>query len=176
MLDNDLPIVLETERLRLRPLQKSDAGLITLYVSDERVAMNLAVVPHPYPPGAAEAYIESKQDPEDTEIVWVIELSGELIGVISINPQENGRGNIGYWLAPQFWGAGYTPEALQAVVEYARVNGFAGLDAGVHQGNEGSAKVLMKQGFEYHGDSESHSLPRGGMVPSWEYSLEFSDG
>lgn len=175
-MDKKNPEVINTARLILRPLQDSDAGLIKLYVGDERVALNLAVVPHPYPDGAAEAYIEGSRDPENTEIIWAMELNNELIGVISITPKDTGRGNIGYWLAPQFWGAGFTPEALEAVVGFARENGFTGLDASVHQGNQGSARVLVKEGFEYVGDSESHSIPRGGMVQSWNYRLDFGDG
>ena len=170
------PMVIETERLVLRPLQDSDAGMIKLYVGDERVALNLAVVPHPYPDGAAEAYIEHSRKPESDELIWVMELNGELIGVISISPRDGGRGNIGYWLAPQFWGAGFTPEALKAIVDYARLNGFTGLDAGVHQDNQGSARVLIKEGFEYCGESETHSIARDGMVRSWDYRLDFKNG
>jgi len=170
-----LPSVLKTERLTLRPLQFSDAGAIKLYVGDERVALNLAVVPHPYPEGAAEAFIARGQSGDDAEIIWAIDKDNELIGVISITPTKSDRGNIGYWLAPQFWGAGLTPEALEAVLDFARKAGFSGLDAGVHQGNYGSARVLIKQGFEYTGDSETHSVPRGGMVASWNYRLDFGD-
>lgn len=174
-MENRTAEIIQTERLSLRPLQDSDAGLISLYVGDERVALNLAVVPHPYPDGAAEAYITRSQSPEEDEIIWAIDLNNELIGVISISPKETGRGNIGYWLAPQFWGAGFTPEALEVVVSYARTNGFKGLDASVHQGNQGSARVLIKEMFEYCGDSETHSIPRGGMVAAWNYKLDFKD-
>ena len=44
-----------TPRLRLRRLRPRDAALIALYASDRRVAWATAVIPHPYPPGAAEA-------------------------------------------------------------------------------------------------------------------------
>ena len=47
-----------TERLRLRRLRPRDAALIALYASDRRVAWTTAVIPHPYPPGAAEAFVE----------------------------------------------------------------------------------------------------------------------
>lgn len=166
------PAVIETERLVLRPLQDSDAGMIALYAGDIRVAENLAVVPHPYPPGAAEAYIERSKDPKNDEIVWAIAKENELIGVISIFPKDNGRGNVGYWLAPQLWGAGFTPESLEAVIDFAKSNKFTGLDAAVHQGNHASARVLIKQGFEYCGDVDSHSVSRGGNIVSWQYRLD----
>lgn len=168
--------VIKTERLTLRPLLDSDAGNISLFVGDKRVAMNLAVVPHPYPAGAAESFIAYSRAPETTEIVWGMDKDNALIGVISITPENEGVGNIGYWLAPQLWGSGFVSEALAAVLEYARAEGFARLKASVHQRNEGSAKVLMKNGFSYLGESDTHSIPRGGMVPAWEYELVLNDG
>ena len=55
------PVVLQpeiaTERFVLRPLRRSDAGLISLYSSDERVARMTTSIPHPLPPGATEAFI-----------------------------------------------------------------------------------------------------------------------
>ncbi len=167
---------MKTERLTLRPLLDSDAANISLFVGDWRVAQNLALVPHPYPDGAAESFIGYVRAAETKEVVWAIDKDGALIGVISITPNEGGTGNIGYWLAPQLWGGGLMSEALAPVVAYARAQGFKRLFAGVHQGNEGSAKVLMKNGFSYIGEAESHSIPRGGMVKVWEYELELGDG
>ena len=167
---------IKTERLTLRALQDFDAANIALFSGDPRVAMNLAVVPHPYPDGAAESYIGYVRAPETKEVVWAMDKDGALIGVIGITPKEGGTGNIGYWLAPQLWGGGLMSEALAPVVAYARAQGFKRLFAGVHQGNEGSAKVLMKNGFSYIGEAETHSIPRGGMVKAWEYELELGDG
>lgn len=168
--------VIETKRLTLRPLQDSDAANISLFVGDRRVAENLAVVPHPYPEGAAESYIAYARAEETTATIWGIAKDDQLIGMISISPDENGRAGLGYWLAPQLWGAGLMSEAVEAVVEFARGAGFALLSASVHQGNQGSAKVLMKNGFAYLGETETHSIPRGGMVSAWEYSLRLIDG
>ena len=47
-----------TPRLRLRRLRPRDAGLVALYCSDRRVAWTTASIPHPYPPGAAEGFVE----------------------------------------------------------------------------------------------------------------------
>ena len=168
--------IMKTERLTLRPLLDSDAANISLFVGDERVAKKLAVVPHPYPAGAAESYIAYSRAKETSEVIWGMDKDGQLIGMISISPNEAGRADLGYWLAPQLWGAGLMSEAVQAVVEYARDKGFDLLSAHVHQGNEGSVKVLMKNGFSYLGTAETHSIPRGGMVPSWAYELRLSNG
>lgn len=168
--------IIKTERLTLRPLKDCDAANIALFVGDKRVSMYLAVVPHPYPEGAAESYIAYSRAPETAEIIWGMDLDGALIGVISISPKEGGTGNIGYWLAHQLWGGGLMSEALKAVVAYAREAGFKRLYADVHQGNQGSAKVLMKCGFSYIGEAEAHSIPRGGMVKVWAYELVLDDG
>jgi len=129
-----------------------------------------------YPDGAAESFIGYARALETKAVVWVIDKGGALIGVIGITPKAGGTGNIGYWLAPQLWGGGLMSEALATVVDYARAQGFKRLFADVHQGNEGSAKVLMKNGFSYIGEAETHSIPRGGMVKAWEYELELGDG
>ena len=47
-----------SDRLTLRAPAPSDAGLISLYMGDPRVARMLTAAPHPFPPGAAEALIE----------------------------------------------------------------------------------------------------------------------
>lgn len=161
---------LKTERLTLRPLHAGDAGLIAFYVGDFRVASNLSVVPHPYPPGAAEAFIAGALRDGD-EFVWALDLAGELIGVVSITLAGEGVGNVGYWLAPQFWGAGFLPEALEAVLAGYAAGRFSTLMAFVHQGNHGSARVLIKCGFEYTGDTESYSVARCAMVRNWVYRL-----
>ena len=106
---------IKTERLTLRALQDFDAANIALFVGDKRVAMNLAVVPHPYPDGAAESYIAYSRAPETADIIWGMDLNGALIGMISIRPKEGGVGDFGYWLAPQLWGGGLMSEALKPV-------------------------------------------------------------
>ena len=47
--------IIAAGRFDLRPLRKSDSGLMSLYLGDARVATGTRTVPHPLPPGAAEA-------------------------------------------------------------------------------------------------------------------------
>ena len=167
---------IKTERLTLRPLLDSDAANITLFVGDERVAKNLSVVPHPYPEGAAESYIAYSRAAETKEAIWGIDKDGQLIGMISIKPADGAMGKLGYWLAPQLWGSGLMSEAVKAVIASAREDQYTRLTADVRQGNEGSAKVLIRNGFSYLGDSECHSLALGGMQPSWQYEKRLENG
>ena len=41
-----------TDRFDLRPLRRSDAGLVEFYTKDERVARMTPAIPHPMPAGA----------------------------------------------------------------------------------------------------------------------------
>ncbi len=163
---------IKTERLTLRLLQDADAPLISLYIGDWRVAKHLDRAPYPYPDGAAESFIEATRKPDFKDHVWAIAKDEQLIGVIAIGLGEKGLGNVGYWLAPQLWGGGFMPEALRAVIEYARQTGFSKLDASVHHGNDNSAKVLKKCGFLYVGETECVSVSRGTTVAASMYALK----
>ncbi len=163
-------------RLVLRPLRPSDAGLIAFYCGDVRVAKNLSVVPHPYPPGAAEAFITRSLSPTSREAVWAMDYGAddhaELIGLVSLRDQGDGQGLVGYWVAPQLWGGGFASEALELVIAEARRRGYDQLTASVHVGNDASARVLEKAGFFDVGGGESHSIAHGGMVKTRFYACD----
>lgn len=65
--------VIETERFDLRPLRRSDKGLIEHYGSDERVAKMTTSIPHPLPPGMVEGFIARACSEERDEDVWAID-------------------------------------------------------------------------------------------------------
>jgi RimJ/RimL family protein N-acetyltransferase len=162
-----------TGRLRLRRLRRRDAGLIALYAADPRVARATAVIPHPYPPGAAEAFVERALSPGARELVWALDTGEDggngLIGLISLKPLGEGEAEIGYWVAPAFWNTGYASEAVEGVVEQEARGAGRTLVAEVFQDNPASARVLVHAGFEYEGDGETFSLARGAMMPTFRY-------
>ncbi|MEO0912083.1 MAG: GNAT family N-acetyltransferase [Pseudomonadota bacterium] len=166
--------VLETKRLRLRALQPEDAGHLALYAGDRRVAWMTTSIPHPYPPGGAEAYIASLEDSSD--IVWAmihrVSPEGALVGTISLRAS----GEIGYWVGAPFWNAGFATEAVDAVIAFARVTGRAALTATVFQDNPASAKVLTKAGFDFVGEGEQFSIARNAAVPIWTYLHRLAKG
>ena len=170
------PVALQAEipaeRFVLRPLRRSDAGLIRLYTSDERVARMTTSIPHPLPPGATEAYIARATAADRVEDVWALDASGqggsEVLGVISLERLEGNQSEIGYGIAPPYWNTGHASEAVQAVID-ANPNRSATFFASVFQDNPASARVLTNCGFEYIGDAEAYCVVRKAKVPTWTY-------
>lgn len=164
---------LTTPRMRLRPLRPGDAALIGLYASDERVARMTTNIPHPYPPGSAEAFVARSRAMKTPETVWALDTGSDaengLVGLISLRAATEDAAEIGYWVAPAFWGTGYAGEAVEAVAAEVRRRGVAALTAQVFQDNAASIKVLTRTGFEYEGEGRTHSVARGGMVETFRY-------
>ena len=161
-----------TGRFLLRPARKSDAGLFALHADDKRVAEGTQSIPHPLPPGAAEAFVERAMSGKADEDVWVMDgaASGlaEVLGVISLKRMDRGQSEVAYWVAPAFWNTGLASEAVRALIE-ANPRQNCTMFAEVFQDNPVSARVLTNCGFEYLGDAEAFSVARGALVPTWTY-------
>ncbi|WP_164659024.1 GNAT family N-acetyltransferase [Tropicibacter sp. Alg240-R139] len=165
--------VIETERFDLRPLRKSDMGLIEHYASDERVARMTTSIPHPLPPAATEAFVARAMEDDREEDVWAMDGTKdggpELMGLISLQKMDRNQSEVGYWVAPIFWNTGLASMAVEALV-VANPLGSANMFASVFQDNPASARVLTHCGFQYLGDAESFSVARDAAVPTWTYS------
>jgi len=159
-------------RFALRPLRRSDAGLMTHYSSDRRVAEATTSIPHPLPPGTSEAFIERVTAPGSDEVVWAIDASdfggGELLGILSLTRMDRNQSEIGYWVAPACWNAGFASEAVAALVA-ANPLGNKTFFGSVFQDNPVSARVLTNAGFDYLGDAEAFCVARNAKVQTWTY-------
>ena len=164
--------VIPAERIVLRPLRKSDAGLLAMYSGDRRVAEGTRAIPHPLPPGATEAYIARALSDKRVEDVWALDASdqglAELLGVVSLTRMDRGQSELGYWVAPAFWNAGFASEAVNALIA-ANPHASRTIFAEVFQDNPVSARVLTNAGFRYLGDAEAYSVARQTTVPTWTY-------
>jgi len=165
-------------RFVLRPCRKSDAGLISMYAGDDRVARGIRAMPHPLPPGAVEAMIDRAGQPDRTEDIWVIDGSAhghaEALGLISLVRMDRGQSEVFYWVAPAFWNGGVATEALRALIA-ANPHVSDRIFAEVFQDNPGSARVLTNCGFDYLGDAEAFSVSRKATVPTWTYTKKMAD-
>ncbi len=164
--------VIEAPRMILRPMRASDVGLMTLYASDRRVAEMTTTIPHPLPPGAAEAFVTQAMRTDTDETVWAMDATdfggSELLGLISLQRMDRGQSEIGYWVAPAMWNTGFASEAVSALVAANPLENTT-IFGSVFQDNPGSARVLTNVGFEYLGDAEAFSVARGSKVPTWTY-------
>ncbi|EAQ03525.1 acetyltransferase, GNAT family protein [Pseudooceanicola batsensis HTCC2597] len=163
--------------LVLRPVRRSDSGLIELYGSDDRVARMTTSIPHPLPPGSTDAFVARAMSGLGGELVWVMDASpfggAELKGLISLErmdpgPRGGSQSEIGYWVAPAWWNTGLASAAVQALVDANPLNDDT-LFGSVFQDNPASARVLTNAGFQYVGDAESFSVARNAKVPTWTY-------
>lgn len=165
--------VVETDRFDLRPLRRSDKGLIELYFGDERVARMTKSIAHPLPPGATEAYIARCMSDDRSEDIWAIDgtKSGgaEVMGLISLEKLDRDQSEVSYIIAPVYWNTGLASQAVEAMVVNNPLRS-ATMFASVFQDNPASARVLTHCGFAYLGDAESFSVARDTTVPTWTYS------
>ncbi|WP_373314173.1 GNAT family N-acetyltransferase [Jannaschia pagri] len=161
-----------TDRLLLRPVRRSDMGLIEQFAGDRRVAEMTTTIPHPLPPGATDAFVSRCLTAVDGETVWTIDAHdaglGELVGLVSLDPMDRNQYEIGYWIAPIAWNTGLASEAVRGLME-ANPLGAAQVFGKVFQDNPASARVLTNAGFDYIGDAEAFSVARGAIVPQWTY-------
>jgi RimJ/RimL family protein N-acetyltransferase len=145
--------------LILRPLILSDAPTIHELAGAYEVAATTLNIPHPYPEGAAEAYIESlAKEAESTRFGIVRKSDQQLMGAISIILEPRFQhGSLGYWMGVPYWNQGYMSEAARRVVDY----GFAQLNlhrvyASYFSHNIASRRVMEKAGMTYEGTLREH--------------------
>ena len=159
-------------RFVLRPVQASDAALITTYAGDYRVASGTRTIPHPLPEGVVDALIVRATAADRLEDVWVMDGSGsgmaEVLGAIALKRMDRAQSEIGYWVAPEYWNSGLASDAVRALVA-ANPQACRTIFAEVFQDNLGSARVLTNAGFQYLGDAEAFSIARNACVPTWTY-------
>lgn len=77
--------------------------------------------------------------------------NGELIGFCGLDHLWGGEEiEIGYWLAPDYWGKGLATEAAQAVLRYGFGRlGLLRIVAVAHPENQASIRVLEKLGMAF---------------------------
>ena len=167
--------MLKTERLILRPLTMADAPHIQRLAGSREVALNTLRIPHPYPDGAAEAWIE-KQGPTP-EIAFGIEYQGQYIGAIGLVPEhEHDRAELGYWIGVPFWGKGFATEAGKAMLRFAfEEEGIHRVTAQVFSRNAASARVLQKIGMRCEGTLRHHFKKWGEFVDVDYYAIVRGD-
>ena len=149
--------VLKTERFVLRAVEPGDAPAIFRIMNDPRVIRYFGRLPMATPPEADE-HVQAIQAAfhEQSGIRWAItrRAGGEFLGSCGYwrLMVPHARAEIGYELAPEWWGQGVMTEALAAVLDFGfTVLGLHSVEAQIHPANTGSRRVLEKLGFVQEG-------------------------
>lgn len=166
---------ISTPRLVLRGLAPTDAPRMQHFLSDWEVVRTTGTIPHPYPEGAAEAFVadQPRRIREGEAHVFAITQAddGALMGCAELRlTPEHRRADLGYWIAPAYWGRGFATEAADAIVRY----GFETLElhrvaADHFSHNPASGVVLERIGMRHEGHLRKHVLRWGKMedIEKW---------
>lgn len=159
--------VLETERLRLRPFEISDAKAVQRLAGDRAVADTTLNIPHPYEDGDAERWISGHRDlfKKYEHAIFAITLrgTGEVVGAVGLHlePRFN-RAELGYWVGKPYWNHGYCTEAAICVVRFGfETLGLNRIHAHHLKRNPASGRVMKKIGMRLEGTMREH-------VRKWE--------
>lgn len=151
------PPVIDTRRLYLRKMNRSDSADMYEYSCREDVTRYLLWSPHPSEAYTAKylAYLQSRYRAGDFyDWAVVVRDTDKMIGTCGftrLNIDSNSA-EIGYVLNPDYWGYGYAPEAVRAVMRFGfnelRLNR---IEAKYMVGNERSVRVMEKVGMTREG-------------------------
>jgi RimJ/RimL family protein N-acetyltransferase len=140
----------------LRPFGLRDAPHVQLLAGEREVAVMTALIPHPYPDGAAEAWIagQAREQAAGREYNYAVTLSddGTLVGAIGLRPVATEHGNLGFWIGRPYWGRGYATAATRAVIALAfGLLDIDALTAAYLARNPASGRVMEKCGMSLLG-------------------------
>lgn len=142
---------IETKRLVLRPWSEDDAAALFRYASDPEVGPAAGWAPHKSEEDSLHILRTVLMD----DHTWAITIapSERAVGSIGIpvgkNEKENGEHEIGYWIGKPFWGNGYVPEAVRALLSLYFAFGAGRIWCAHAEGNDKSRRVIEKCGFRY---------------------------
>jgi RimJ/RimL family protein N-acetyltransferase len=150
------------------------AGVLAA-ANDERITRFMGdQFPYPYNEEDADAWIAEceAQDPPRSFAILIDGTVGGGVGCEPMGDIRTGSAEVGWWVAPRWWGRGVATAAVRRYIAYC----FEDLDlhrveAGVFLSNPGSARVAEKAGFELEGISRDAYLKKGELVDRLSYGL-----
>lgn len=174
--------VLETDRLLLRKIALTDVDDIFEFSSDPEVAYHMTWETNKSKEETLTNFLKSVIKGYDSGLSaeWAIvhKESRKVIGTCSLVDwsNEHYKAEIGYVLNRQYWGYGFTTEAVNEVITYGfdilqlnRLEGHCDID------NLGSEKVLIKLGMQYEGLLRKNEFIKGTFRDTKIFSLLKND-
>lgn len=158
-------MMLETQRLILRPWEQSDAESLFDYAQDPDIGPIAGWQPHKSVEESREIIAEIFSKPHTFAVC--LKTDNIAIGCIGLKIGEDtdltdrsDECELGYWLGKPFWGQGIIPEAVMEILHYAFEElGMSAVWCGYYDGNKKSKRVQQKCGFVYQFTSYDVEVP-----------------
>jgi ribosomal-protein-alanine N-acetyltransferase len=148
---------LETSRLILRAIKRSDLEDIFEYSSNAQTSKYLMWTPHKskeYTKDLIELILSKYKEGEYNDWAIVYKPTGKMIGTCGFTriDEQNSLVEVGYVINPSFWGMGFATEAVEKVIDFA----FSEMDVNRIEckfmfGNDASLAVMKKVGMKLEG-------------------------
>jgi aminoglycoside 6'-N-acetyltransferase len=173
-------LVIETERLILRPMALTDVDDLLEYQSHPEIVRYI-----PWPERTREQVIEAaektiatgkfdlKEDNDYIVLVWQFK-SGKVIGQsnMGLKSLRDGNADIGWVTHHDFQRKGYAFEATQALIKYAFENfPVRRLIADIDTRNPESAAMAEKLGMRREGEFVDCEVFKGEICSMWLYAI-----
>ena len=158
----------------VRDWRASDKASLVRVANNRNIWRNLTHrFPHPYTDADADSWF-ALLDESAQPTHWAIEVRGEAVGGIGIEPGEGVRAKsaqFGYWLGEPYWGRGIMTAAARATCDhvFSRFD-VVRLEAPVFEWNPASMRVLEKSGFVREGVLRRSILKDGQLIDSMLYA------
>ena len=148
---------LYTKRLRLRQMRHEDIPFLVKYANNKKIADQIVNIPFPYREFDAAMRLPTilRGFKQKTHFAFAVTLkeTDHLIGEISLLQMDKTQkhAQLAYWIGEPYWNQGIITEAIPAILKF----GFEMLDrdliyADCFESNPASARVLQKNGMQYH--------------------------
>ena len=149
-------MMLETERLILRPWQDEDAEELYKYAKDPRVGPMAGWPVHTSVENSLEIIRGVLSELETYAVI--LKETGKPVGSVGIKfmgqasaPLSEHETELGYWLGAPFWGQELIPEAVRELLRRCFEDfECTAVWCGYYEGNEKSRRVQEKCGFIFH--------------------------
>ena len=158
---------LETDRLRIRRLKKTDAGDMYEYACLDDVTKYLLWSPH-RSLRHTQTYLSSVQkfyrDGSYFDYAVILKAENKMIGTCGFAHifEGDNSAEIGYVINPDYQGNGYATEAVKGFISYGfRDLGLNRIEARYMVGNCASRRVMEKCGMKFEGVHRSLMLVKG---------------
>ena len=160
-------MILETERLILRPWTEDDAEECFTYAKDPRVGPAAGWPAHTDVEDTRQVIRNILAVPETYAVV--LKETGLPVGSVGLHRNDLARNDdeaeLGYWIGVPYWGRGLIPEASREMLRHAFEDlGLQRVWCGHYDGNEKSRRVQEKLGFRYMWTSDDVAVPELGIT------------